>query len=98
MGLFQAPPENEETTQCGELLPGSPSTQMSLSEGFPPTARSKVPQPGYQRGTVGEDCGLCADSPVLGREIHPTYAGPTMPFGGEHPRVEGCDGTVHLLL
>ena len=52
-----------------ELLPGSPSTQMSLPEGFPVTARSKVPLPWYQTGAVKENSGLCTDPPVLGKEV-----------------------------
>ena len=71
---------------------------MSPSEEFPLTARSKVPLPGYQGGTVGEDRGLCAGSPVLGREIQPAYAGPTMPLGSECPQIEGDNGAVHFLL
>ena len=71
---------------------------MSLSEGFHPTARSKVLLLGYQRGIVREDCGLCTVSPVLGGEIQPTYAGPIMPFGGELAQVQGSDGAICLLL
>ena len=40
---------------------------------------------------------LCTGSPVLGREIQPAYPGPTTPFGGEHPGVEGSDGAIHFL-
>ena len=97
---FELPPENEQTTQCRELPPGSPSIQMSpCQKEFPPTARSKVPLPGYLRGTVGEDHVTYVQySPILGREIQQTYTGPTMPFGGEHPQVEGSDGAICLLL
>ena len=28
---------------------------------------------------------------------NPTYPGPMMSFGGEHPGVEGCDGALCLL-
>ena len=97
MGFVQVCPENEQAAWCGELLPGSPSAPMSLPEGFPPVAKSKVPLPGYQRGAGGENSGLCTGPPVLGREVQPTYPRPTMPFGGEHPRVEGSDGALCLL-
>ena len=65
---------------------------MSPPEGFPPAAKLKVPLLGYQRGTVGENSGLCAGPPVLDREVQPAYPGPTTPFGGEHPGVEGSNG------
>ena len=67
----------------GELLPGSPNTQMSLPEGFPPTTRSKVPLPGYQRGAVKENSGLCTGPPVLGAEKSnpPTLGQPCLLVG-----------------
>ena len=71
---------------------------MSLLEGFPPTPKSTVLLPEYQRWTVGENSGLCAGPPVLGREVQPTYPSPTTPFGEEHPGAEGSDGAVHLFL
>ena len=71
---------------------------MSLSEGFPLTAGSNVPLPGYQGGTVGEDHSLHAGSTVLGREVQPTYAGSTMPLGEVHPQNEEDDGAVCFCL
>ena len=71
---------------------------MSLPEGFPPTTKSKIPQLGYQREIAGENSGLCTGPPVLVGEVQPTYPGPTMPFGREHPGVEGSDGALCLLL
>ena len=76
----------------------APLPPMSLSQGFPLVARSKVPLPGYQGGTVGEDHGLYTGSPVLGREIQPAYARLTMPLGREHPQIEGDDGALCFLL
>ena len=58
---------------------------MSLSEGFPLAARSNVPLPGYQGGTVREDHSLHPGPTVLGGEVQPTYAGSTMPLGEVHP-------------
>ena len=51
--------------------------------------KSKVPLLGYEREAVGENSGLCTGPPVLGGEVQPAYPGPTMPFGEEHPRIEG---------
>ena len=48
---------------------------MSPSEGFPLTAGPNVPLPGYQGGTVGEDCSPCKDSTVLGGEVQPPMLG-----------------------
>ena len=70
---------------------------MSLPEEFPLTAKSPVPLLGHQRGAVGENCGLCTGPPVQGREVQPAYPRPTMPFGREHPGVEGSDGALCLL-
>ena len=70
---------------------------MSLPEEFPPAAKSPVSLLGHLRRAIGDNSGLCAGPPVLGREVQPTYPRPTMPFGGEHPGVEGSDGALHLL-
>ena len=70
---------------------------MSLPEGFPPSAKSPVPLLGHQRGAIGENSGLCAGPPVLGGEVQPAYPRPTMPFGREHPGVEGSGRALHLL-
>ena len=75
---------NEQNPQCGELLSGSTSTQMSPLERFSLTAGSP-PLPGYQGGTVIEDYSLCPGSRVLGGEVQSTYARSTMPLGEVHP-------------
>ena len=98
MGLFWAPPMNEQNTWHRELLSGSTGTQMSPSERFPLTATSNVPLPGYQGGTVGGDYSLCPGSTVLDGEVQSAYARSTMPLGKVHPWIEGDDRAVCFLL
>ena len=55
-----------------------------MPEGIPITSRPHVSLLGHQRGTITEDCSLCASPTVLGREAQPANARPTTPFGEVH--------------
>ena len=72
--------------------------QVHQPEGIPTTSKPDVPLPGYQGGTVAEDFGLHTSPTVLSREVQPTNAWLTAPFGEVCARVEEGDGTICGLL
>ena len=71
---------------------------MHLPEAIPTASKPNVPLPGYQGGTVAEDCGIYTSPTVLGGEAQPANTRLTMPFGKVHSQTEDDDGTICDLL
>ena len=98
MGLaFKLPWRMSKLHDVGNYYLTPPVPPYLWQKDFLPLPNPKFPCQEYQRGAVGEKSGLCTGPPVLGREVQPAYPRPTMPFGGECPRIEGSDGALHLL-
>ena len=71
---------------------------MYLTERLPTASKPNIPLSGYQGGAVSKDFGLHPSPAVLGREVQPTYARLTMPFGGMHAGIEMGNGAICGLL